>query len=306
MRLEFTSEIGSDRLLLIFAGWGMDQRPFADLKLRGCDIAVAFDYAATKADTDRLCRYAEIMVVAWSFGVIAADCFIAENPKLKVTLRVAVNGTLLLVHDRWEFRKASSRQRSTISATRRCSNSNVACVAEPRLVPNGWPTARAKPQSLRKELIAIAAMQAHGCRWDKAYVGLADKIIPPDNQIAAWDSHGTPIATASWPHLPDFKEIIAESVVDKSLVASRFSQAIQSYESNAPVQMEMAAELSDLWQQACQAASLGHVVEIGAEAVLSPEPTQSGSQPTPLSCGTLPTFPDRYPEPTANATARAR
>lgn len=265
MRLEFTSEIGSDRLLLIFAGWGMDQRPFADLKLHGCDIAVAFDYAANKADTEMLNRYAEIMVVAWSFGVIAADCFIAENPELKVTLRVAVNGTLHPVHDRMGIPQSIFQatldnlcDASLLKFQRRMCGGAKACAE--------WLANQPERslESLRLELMDIAAMNARGCRWDKAYVGLADKIIPPDNQIAAWNSHGTPIATANWPHLPDFKQIIAESVVDKSLVASRFSQAIQSYESNATVQMEMATELSDLWQQACQDAALGHVVEIGA------------------------------------------
>ena len=44
MKLDFIHRHNNYRLLLIFAGWGMDPGVFTGLYRRGYDIAVAWDY----------------------------------------------------------------------------------------------------------------------------------------------------------------------------------------------------------------------------------------------------------------------
>ncbi|MDE6050437.1 MAG: DUF452 family protein, partial [Paramuribaculum sp.] len=100
MQIVLTHSTQSDRLILLFAGWGMDARPLRKLTHRDYDIAVAFDYRNLTSDNlGLLDNYREICVIAWSFGVPAAHAFLAGRPDLPVTARIAVNGTLQPVDD---------------------------------------------------------------------------------------------------------------------------------------------------------------------------------------------------------------
>ncbi len=82
MKIELTYTSDSHRLLLIFAGWGMDPQPFRHLTANGYDIAVAFDHRSAEcADIINLLpRYSEICLLAWSFGVAAAAHFLRNHP----------------------------------------------------------------------------------------------------------------------------------------------------------------------------------------------------------------------------------
>ena len=52
---------GCRRLILIYAGWAMDWRPFRGLEAHGYDIAVVWDYRELTADwSDILRRYDEV------------------------------------------------------------------------------------------------------------------------------------------------------------------------------------------------------------------------------------------------------
>ncbi len=74
---------------------GHGQPPFATLGREGYDTAVVWDYADPRpVDPALLSRYAEICVVAWSFGVPYAARFIAgHHDSLPITRCVAVCGT---------------------------------------------------------------------------------------------------------------------------------------------------------------------------------------------------------------------
>ena len=85
------------RAILLFAGWGMDEKPFTGLNAEGYDIIIIRDYREGKpseALRTLIDRYEELCVIAWSFGVPVATEFIVNNPSLPVTARIAVNGTI--------------------------------------------------------------------------------------------------------------------------------------------------------------------------------------------------------------------
>ena len=65
MKYEVVSSTGSDRLILFFAGWGMDSAPFAGLNRAGYDVAVVLDYRTTAIDWSFTAGYVEICIVAW-------------------------------------------------------------------------------------------------------------------------------------------------------------------------------------------------------------------------------------------------
>ena len=262
-----TSESHSRRLLLLFLGWGMDSHPFATLNVADCDVAVAYDYTSAEPEEAMalLSAYDELMIAAWSFGVIAADRFIASHPDLPITLRLAINGTLHPVHDTCGI--------PTAIFTVTLDGLSEASLGKFRLRMCGGASAAtaflASPpqrelQSLRDELTAIASMAPAFSRWDEAIVSAQDRIIPPGNQKRAWEEAGVKVSMVTGPHLPDFAGLLASRVVDKGLVARRFSKASSTYESNASVQLECATRLSELWQRHHVDESGGYVIEAGA------------------------------------------
>ncbi|MDE6431098.1 MAG: hypothetical protein K2K65_08015, partial [Duncaniella sp.] len=42
----------TNRIILLFAGWGMDEKPFADLSAGGYRLAVVWDYRDTAFPTE--------------------------------------------------------------------------------------------------------------------------------------------------------------------------------------------------------------------------------------------------------------
>lgn len=267
MKLTFLTHNDSRRLLLFFAGWGMDERPFRGLARADYDLAVAYDYS-DETDVTVGGGFDEIMVVAWSFGVIAADRFMAAHPELPFTLRCAVNGTLYPVDDRcgipsaiFDGTLAGLSEQSLTKFRRRMAGGAKACAPFLENAP------QRTIESLAAELRTIAALEAAHTNWDVAYVAEADRIIPPENQLTAWQSEGVTVRTVAGAHLADFVSIIAREVKDKQLVASRFHRAETTYENNAHTQREVACALSDLWHEAVDRSddlqNIRSMVEIG-------------------------------------------
>lgn len=263
MRGRLLTPGNESRLLIVFAGWGMDCRPFAGLQGRGFDVAAVYDYACD-GEFEVPARYDEIMVLAWSFGVIAADRFVAEHPELTVTRRVAVNGTLYPVDDDFGIpRRIFEGTLSGLSEAslrkfnlRMCGGAEAykrfAASAPDRTI-----------DSLKAELVAIASLEAAHAGWDRAYVSDADHIVPTEAQRRAWEREGVEIVEIKGAHLPDFQDVIDREFVNKPLVARRFGAVAQTYEEHASVQADMARRLSRLWEEA-SAPEVGEVLEIGA------------------------------------------
>jgi len=269
MILKLIENTASQRLILIFAGWGMDANPFFGLHHPGYDIAVAYDYRSSEPNSDfHIECYDEICIIAWSFGVIAAAGFISANPGLPLTAKIAVNGTLHPVDDRLGIPEAifngTLRTLSTASLARfnrrMCGSSArlKECLAH-------LPERNDIPE-LADELRAIVAMPHRPdtkATWDTVFIYDNDLIIPTANQHEAW--HGHPdIRIMSGSHLPDFQTIINQTIINKTLVAGRFHRATTSYESHASVQREIACRITGMIAKASIGKSPETILEIGS------------------------------------------
>lgn len=264
-RLSLPSE---PRLILFFAGWGMDATPFATLGREGYDTAVVWDYAdpapLPRVLTD---RYMEICVVGWSFGVPYAARFIAgEGRRLPVTRCVAVNGTLRPVDDTlgipraiFEGTLAGLDERSLAKFYRRMAGSGAAYARFASSLP------RRDIEGLAAELRRVETDgPAPDPGFDRVYISGADRIIPPANQRHAWERLGADIVSLGpdAPHMPSFESILRREIADKRVIGDAFAVSASTYESEASIQREMARRLADLWLEA--GAPAGPVVELGA------------------------------------------
>lgn len=100
MKQVFVGDNGNNRrLILIFAGWGMDAGVFSDISVSGYDIMVVWDYRDKAFDLSAISRYSEVYVFAWSFGVFIASLVMNELDGVPVMLRVAINGSMTPVND---------------------------------------------------------------------------------------------------------------------------------------------------------------------------------------------------------------
>lgn len=245
MKLRWVNNCGSSRAIILFAGWGMDENPFAQYSFAGYDFGVVFDYSdgadSHSAATELDC-YDEICIFAWSFGVAMAQRFINEHPELPLTLRVAVNGTPRPVdNDRGipvaifqgtlgGFSDSTLQKfRRRMCGSRSATESFLTCAPRRSL------------ESLRDELLLMAETDASTLPvwWDQIYISDNDMIFPAASQQRAWASHHAVRHLAEEYHLPDLAGIIRRSLLDKAVVAQRFSAAATSYDENALIQREM-------------------------------------------------------------------
>lgn len=274
MKLEYVSETGSGHLILLFAGWGMDARPFMHLRKEGYDIAVVYDYTFPDFNIEVLEKYGEIVVIAWSMGVYYAQKTLGRFQQLPVTARVAVNGTLTPIDSERGipeelFRKSAPKDAiSAMKFYRRvCGGASGLLRFMPELPER-------TPEDLSRELLAIAdeatrAEMPSTEAWTRVIISESDRIFPPEAMKKAWaDANSRVTFVADGNHIIDFQKLINTYIADKHLIGTRFSGSVHTYNSQARVQRDVAGRLVDMMKAQCREPLLrgSRVIEIGAGA----------------------------------------
>ena len=68
MKQHFIIKNNQKHLLLFFAGWGMDETPFLQIRPTNKDWLICYDYRSLEFDADILQEYSEITLIAWCMG----------------------------------------------------------------------------------------------------------------------------------------------------------------------------------------------------------------------------------------------
>lgn len=261
------------RLILIFAGWGMDEKPFAGISKPGYDIAVIwgllddeFPIPATTIE-----HYDETCILAWSFGVFQASRILPRLSLPNVTLTLAVNGSPWPVHASYGIPP------SIFSAT--VENLSPASLSRfyRRMAGNSETFRRFNAScpdrsvdELRAELLRVASLASSeeppaSFVWDRVLIGERDSIFPPGNLKNAWSESTSAIyVDPALPHLPHWQLIIDRYITDKERVGNSFGRRRDSYSANASVQQEVANRLAMLLAEKLPGAPKApHVIEIG-------------------------------------------
>lgn len=256
------------RLILIYAGWAMDWRPFKGLAADGYDVMVVWDYRELTFNWKPLLKYDEICLLAWSMGVFAASVTVHEILP-RITKRIAVNGTLHPIHDRMGIPETIfSGTVAGLSPTNMRKFYRRMCLTAGQFE---WFKEH-KPQrdfeEMRQELTDIETHSlfhvAQVEDWDLAVVGRHDTIFPASNQINAWRGQGTPVQLMEAAHLPDFGLLLKRLFINKELVSRRFTASQSTYGNEAVVQRDIAARLWEALQGSLHGRELtGNVVEVG-------------------------------------------
>lgn len=261
MKYTFTRREGNSRLLIFFAGWGMDANVLAHISRNGYDIMVVWDYTSLHIDWSPTAPYSEICIFAWSMGVYAAS-LTTQALLPKVTLSVAINGTASPVDNRGGIPEdiffgtlESLSERSVAKFNRRM------CATRDDFTHFCDHAPGRSVESLRDELQAIADSMllqppVHS-GWDLAVVGHDDRIFPARNQLWAWHRAGVRTEVVSAGHYFDFQQLVERFIIDKPLVRTRFEAGTATYRDHAGVQAEVVDLIMEL---ARQNGVLGHLV----------------------------------------------
>ena len=189
MKQLFIKQNHSQKLNLIFLGYGQDGAIFDSLKNRECeDIALVYDYENDDFDISLYREYSSINLIAWSMGVMIAPKVLKQHGILdKVVSSSAINGTLEGIDDNygippkiWDATIDALCESAVLKFYRRmCFDAEL---YEEFL--------KHKPQrsveSLKAELIYIRESakkpSVKNFFYTNAFIGLKDKIIAPANQ----------------------------------------------------------------------------------------------------------------------------
>ena len=190
MKQSFIKQKGSSRLTLFFAGWGMGEGLLAPLSEGADDVMLCFDYRDLQFDAAPLAAYASIRVVAWSMGVWVASQ-VLQGKDFPYQMKLAVNGTLLPIDDGQGIPEAvfsGTLARFSEQTLVRFRRRMCGSVEEVKAFLAHHPYRSAG--ELREELAALAETVARSDMpcflWDRAVVGLRDKIFLADNQMNFW------------------------------------------------------------------------------------------------------------------------
>jgi biotin synthesis protein BioG len=180
----------SDELILLFCGWGMDEKPFLPIK-SDCDVLFVFDYSNLQFDSEfDFQKYKNITLLAFSAGVYAAGFLKDSLPKCD--LKIAVNGTLSPFNDELGIAK------EVLTEIENLTMDNIFEFRK-KLVDNPDHLEifnKNQPfrdlESSLNELESLKKYSEQGevvFEYGKVFIGQADEIIPFDNQLRAWVRH---------------------------------------------------------------------------------------------------------------------
>ena len=229
MKQQYIGQRGSNRLILFFCGWGMDEYLLTSLQSDKYDLLCCFDYRNLNFDTTVLTGYKEIMVVAWSLGVWVASQVLPQT-SLTVCRSVAINGTLTPIDDERGIpfqifqgtiehlderglRKFNRRMCNTaedfetflqVASHRSVDELKEELICLRNYILKDKDSLESKSSDVSKLDIDglnrfSLADKEKDWKWSDVYLSLSDRIFPSENQQKAWEGIA-PIETISEGH----------------------------------------------------------------------------------------------------------
>lgn len=192
MKQQFIIHKKHPRLILFFAGWGMDEHPFLDYYPADSDLLVCYDYRNLDFDYSLLQAYTDMRLVGWSMGVWAASQVFGKN-RLNIKKSIAINGTNYPVDDNRGIARTvfEGTLNGLTNATLRKFQRRM-CGSATALDDFLNRAPRRDVDELREELRRIGELSQElapsSFVWSKAVIGNKDHIFTPANQQQSWSS----------------------------------------------------------------------------------------------------------------------
>lgn len=189
MQYNWLNKQNNDKLIVFFAGWSFDYNPFQCLDCENYDIVIIYDYNDLNNLPD-FGNYSKKILITWSMGVFAA--YLLKDKLPQFDKKIAVNGTPYPVDDKFGI------PHKTFDLTLKYAETGL----QGKFYQNVFSSEEFLAKYLKnpvqrsiaervEELVSLDKLIKnteinYEKFYDKALVGLRDKIIPTKNQLAFW------------------------------------------------------------------------------------------------------------------------
>ena len=188
-------------LILFVLGWASDYRCVEHIDINGYDTYAVYDYRDGFATLDRTLfeQYNTITLMAWSFGVYAAEQITKD---LNIRRSIALNGTPYPVHI------TNGLEPKRVSITIRGLAKNGCTEFLKRTYGDSYPKMqnivepRPTDQNVKElEFLYLESQKDYTphLNWDLAIIGSEDLIFSPKNMTTYWGLKGQVVPL---PHYP--------------------------------------------------------------------------------------------------------
>ena len=205
--IRLTHPNGTERLALVFLGWGTDSNALCGTSMEGLEVVALWDYRSLETEGLGLTERKGVDVIAWSMGVWAAERYISLHPEVNWGRTVALCGSPRPVDDSYGISVATVRGTLEGWNERSRRKFNIRMYGGATAMETQSATLSSRPtEEQAEELRAIIGMQeaTHSpMLWDKAYIGEDDMIFSPENLRRYWDEgHARETIGCPMPHYP--------------------------------------------------------------------------------------------------------
>lgn len=192
MQYHWINKKNNDKLIIFFAGWSFDFRPFEFLNCENFDVLFIYDYNEINTLPD-IGQYRQKYLIAWSMGVFTAYQLKKELPDFDK--KIAINGTAFPVNDTLGIPKKPfllTLKHAKIGLEGKFYQNIFFTNAEYEKYLN-TPIERTI-ENRENELKALYARiekteNKYENFYDFALISNYDKIIPTQNQINFWQTN---------------------------------------------------------------------------------------------------------------------
>lgn len=215
MQSHWLNKQNNDKLIIFFAGWSFDFKPFEFLDCEEFDVLMVYDY--NNFDLPEIPQYKEYYLIAWSMGVFMVYQMREYLPKF--TKKLAINGTTFPVNDEYGI------PQKPFLLTLRHAKTGLEGKFYQNIFdkPEEFDRYKTTPversiENREEELKALYAkikekteiLNQHDkfsnefndaiAYYDKALVSSNDKIIPTKNQLNFWQNKAEIIESGHFPY----------------------------------------------------------------------------------------------------------
>jgi len=201
MQSHWLNKQNNDKLIIFFAGWSFDYKPFEFLNCEDFDVLMFYDY--NDFHLPEISQYKEYYLIAWSMGVFTAYQLHDKLPDF--TKKLAVNGTPFPVDDEFGIPQKpfilTLRHAKTGLEGKFYQNIFINQQEFDRYLTN--PVGRSIDNRV-SELSSLydkikLTEKSYETYYDKALVSSNDKIIPTKNQMNFWQNKTETIQSGHFP-----------------------------------------------------------------------------------------------------------
>jgi len=182
------------KLIVFFAGWSFDEKPFLFLDCSEADVLFVCDYNKISTLDEKLFKkYTKKFLISWSMGVFTA--YLLKNNFKNFDRKIAVNGTPFPVHDDFgipqkpfllTLRHAKTGLEGKFYQNifeKEAEFERYSKTPVTRSIDNRVDELKSLYEKIKSENFDYENF------YDFALISAHDKIIPTKNQINFWQNH---------------------------------------------------------------------------------------------------------------------